>query len=127
MPTRKRTLSVRMDNEMTRRVERAARLRNQSLGAFLQQAGDEAARRLLLEWTVSRYREGVASASELAQETGLAAEEIMRAVGATDLQAALDAFLASCRTVAITQGKPGFLLMGEAAAKAVAMEAVDSQ
>jgi hypothetical protein len=34
MPTKKRTLSVRIDGEMARRVEHAARLRNQSLGAF---------------------------------------------------------------------------------------------
>lgn len=122
MPTKKRTLSVRMDKDMTRRLEHAARLRNQSLGAFLQHAGDEAARRLLLEWAVSRHREGPASASELADETGLAVEEIMRALGTTDRQAALDIFVASCRTVAITMDKPEFLRVGEEAAKDVAAE-----
>lgn len=111
-----------MDKDMARRVEHAARLRNQSLGAFLQHAGDETARRLLLEWAVSRHREGLASASELADETGLAVEEIMRALGTVDRQAALDIFVASCRTVAITQDKPEFLRMGEAAAKAIAAQ-----
>jgi len=47
----------------------------------------------------------------------------MRALGTTDRQSALAIFVASCRTVAITQGKPEFRLMGEAAVKAIASEA----
>ena len=122
MPTKKRTLSVRLEPDAERRLGKAASLTRQSRGAFLQQAGDEAARRVLLEWAAARYRDGAASASELAQETGLAIEEIMRAAGSAGREAALEMFLASCRTIAAKHENPEFLRLGEAAVAAVTAE-----
>ena len=119
MPTRKRTVSVRLDPVAARRLERAARLMKQSRGAFLEKAGDETARRVLLEWAVSRHRQGGRSFSELADETGLAVEEIMDAVGARDQEAALEMFLASCKTVAEAENNPEFLRLGREAIRAV--------
>ena len=77
MATRKRTISVRLDDRAKRRVEKAARLLKQSSGAFLEKAGEERARQLLLDWAVSSYQRGEASFSELADETGLSVEEIV--------------------------------------------------
>jgi hypothetical protein len=115
MPTKKRTVSVRLDASAARRLERAAHLMKQSRGAFLERAGDETARRVLLDWAVSSYRRGERSFSELAGETGLAVEEIMDAVGQGDREAALAMFLASCKTVAESEGKPEFMRLGQAA------------
>jgi hypothetical protein len=111
----KRTISVRLGPEAQRRLEKAASLVRQSRAAFLEEAGDERARRILLDWAAQRHREGNASFSELAQETGLAVEEIMVAVGAQDQDRALEAFLASCRTVAELENNPAFLRLGEEA------------
>ena len=122
MPTKKRTLSVRLDAAAERRLEKAASLTRQSRGAFLEQAADESARRILLKWAGSRYRPGVASASELADDTGLTVEEIMRSVESSERQIALDSFLASCRTVAERTGNAEFLRTAETAARAVAAE-----
>lgn len=122
MPTTKRTLSVRLDPDAERRLEKAARIARQSRGAFLQTAGDQMARKILLEWAIVRYREGAASASELAADSGLAVEEIMAAAGGHGREAALDMFLASCKTVASKHGNPQFLRLGEAAARLVAAE-----
>lgn len=119
MATKKRTISVRLDDNAKRQVERAAKLLNQSSGALLGKAGEERARQILLGWTEGRYRRGEASFSELAGETGLAVEEIMGSLGAGDQEEALDMFLASCRTVAETLGHPEFLRLGEEAVKTV--------
>ena len=53
----------------------------QSMGTFLEKAGAERARKVLLEWVVSRYQQGEASLSELAEETGLKIEEIVDSAG----------------------------------------------
>ena len=50
---------------------------NQSVGAFLAQAGADRARHFFLAWAIDRHRSGEGSFSELAMETGLAVEEIM--------------------------------------------------
>jgi hypothetical protein len=113
---------VRLDSHAKRRLEKAASLQKQSQGAFLERAGDEAARRVLLEWAVSRYRQGDASFSELAEDTGLAIEEIMRAMESLDHDVALEIFLASCQTVAEVQGNPEFLKIAREAVKAVSAE-----
>jgi uncharacterized protein (DUF1778 family) len=81
MPTIKQTISVRLDNKAKLKVERAARLMRQSSGAFLEKVGTERAHQVLLDSAVSRHRQVEASFSELAEETGLAVEEIMEAVG----------------------------------------------
>lgn len=119
MPTKKQTISVRLDAAAKRRVEEAARLTKQSAGAFLESAGDERARWVLLDWALQRHRRGDASFSELASDTGLSVEEIMLAASASNdsRQEALDAFLASCRVVADIRGNPGFFKRGEDAVK----------
>ncbi len=119
MTTKKRTISVRLDDRAKQRVQRAARLLRQSSGAFLEKAGEERARRVLLEWALGRYRAGQRSFSALAEETGLAVEEIMEAAGSRGREDALEMFLASCRTVAQTRGNPDFLRLGQEAAKGV--------
>jgi predicted transcriptional regulator len=119
MPTKKLTVSVRLDPASARRLERAARLNRQSRGAFLERAGDELARRVLLEWAVTQHRAGTRSFSELAEETGLPIEEIMAAVGGPDQDAALALFLASCRAIAATEQHPEFLRLAEEAVAAV--------
>lgn len=119
MATKKRTISVRLDDAAKQRVERAANLLRQSSGAFLEKAGEERARAVLLDWAANRYRRGEASLSELAEETRLAVEEIMEAMGSHGRKEALEMFLASCRTVAETRGNPEFLLLGHEAVKAV--------
>lgn len=122
MGTKKQTISVRLDDATKQRVERAARLVKQSAGAFLEKAGEEQARQVLLRWAVDRHRRGEASFSELAGETGLAVEEIMLAMGSPDEGEDLDLFLSSCRTVAEASGNPEFLRLGEEAVELVRTE-----
>lgn len=112
MAVRKWTVSVRLDP--------AAKLPHQSRGAFLQRAGDATARQVLLEWATTRHRRGEASASELAEQTGLAVEELMAARGDEGKDEALAQFLASCRTVAETGANPEFLRLAEEAVEALA-------
>ncbi len=116
---KKRTVSVRLDPDAARRLERAAGLTRQSQGAFLGKAGDEMAHRVLLDWAVARYRRGESSFSQLADETGLGVEEIMAALGSEGREAALEMFLASCRTIAATQKNPEFLRLAHEAVAAM--------
>ena len=89
-------LSVyQLDPDARQRLEKAAKLQKQSSGAFLERAGEERARKVLLEWTVSRYRQEVQSLSELASETGLVVEEIVDALGDSGREEAVEMFLAS--------------------------------
>ena len=122
MAVHKHTVSVRLDPQAELRLEQAARLTRQSRGAFLLHAGDERARQVLLEWAVVRYRQGDVSYSELAEQTGLAIEEIMRALGQEGRDEALAQFLASCQVVAEAEGNPAFL---ELARDAVATLTLD--
>jgi hypothetical protein len=118
-----RTITVRLAPPVDRRLEKAAALMKQPLAAFLGKAGDEAARRVLLDWAVNAYRRGSMSLSQLAEETGLSVEEVMVAQGSADREAAVGAFLASAKTVAETQGTPQFLeLAREAVVAAVSTE-----
>lgn len=122
MPTKKRTVSVRLDDAAKLRVERAARLRRQSSGAFLEEAGDRQARQILLTWAIARYRAGESSFSELAAQTGLDIEEIMLAMDTEGRQEALTMFLASCRTVAEAAGNPNFFQLGEEAVNLISRQ-----
>lgn len=70
MATKKRTISVRINDEAKQQVERAVKLFRQSLGASLEKAGEERARAVSLEWAANRYRRGEATLSELAAEAG---------------------------------------------------------
>ena len=119
MLSKKRTISVRLDPEAARRLDKAAELMKQSRGAFLERAGDQTARRILLDWAVTRYRQGGSSFSQLAEETGLAVEEIMEAMGQQGQEAALEMFLVSCQTVAEVQNKPEFLRLAREAVATV--------
>jgi hypothetical protein len=74
------TVSVHLDEKAGRRVKKAASLTGQSSDTFLEQAGDRVAHRMVLEWAVQEYRRGQQTFGELAEETGLAIEEIMLAM-----------------------------------------------
>jgi uncharacterized protein (DUF1778 family) len=125
MASKKPTISVRLDDGAKLRVEHAARIVKQSAGAFLEEAGEERARQVLLEWALERHRRSEASFSELAADTGLAVEEIMLAAGDKGRRETLEAFLASCRAVADVSGNPDFLRLGEDAVKAVQRPTVE--
>jgi uncharacterized protein (DUF1778 family) len=122
MVTKKHTVSIRLTTDAARRLEKAASLTRQSPGAFLEKAGDETAHRILLEWAGAQYRQGLKSFSQLADETGLAIEEIMLRIGSHEREQALDAFLASCRTVAEARGNPDFLRVAKEVGKTLAEE-----
>jgi hypothetical protein len=84
MLAKKLTVSVRLDPTAARRLKREAQLKKQSRGAFLEQAGDESAHRVLLEWAVAPHRAGLTSFCDLAEDTGLAIEELLAAAGGQD-------------------------------------------
>jgi hypothetical protein len=87
----------------------------------LERAGSREARRVLLEWAIERHERDESTWSELAEETGLAIEEMMRAASGTreDQLEALDSFLASCRALAESRNHPEFLRAAEEAARSV--------
>ena len=117
MTTTKKTISVRLNDDAKRQVEWAARLRRQSAGAFLGTAGTEQAHSEVLAWARAEYRAGRASASEIADQTGLAVEEVMIGSDEGDLDEALDAFLASCRAAAERSGNADFKSLSEEAVR----------
>jgi uncharacterized protein (DUF1778 family) len=122
MATTKRTISVRLDDRAEQQVEKAAKLLKQSKGAFLGKAGEERAREVLLEWAINRHHRGEASFSQLAEETGLAVEEIMDAMGQQGKEEALEIFLTSARAAAAIEPRQGgaeFLRLAEEVAKEV--------
>jgi predicted transcriptional regulator len=122
MATTKRTISVRLDDRTKQQVEKAAKLLKQSKGAFLGKAGEKRAQEVLLEWAIDRHRKGESSLSQLAEETGLAVEEIMDAMGQRSKEEALEMFLMSARAAAAVQPSQGgdeFLRMAEEVAKEV--------
>lgn len=122
MGTKLRTVSVRLDDRASARVDRVARLLRQSKGGFLAQAGDEAAQRVLLDWAGQQYRAGAASLSELAAETGLALEAIARHVSSLGAEEATELFLASTRKLAETFGRPDFYASAQKAVRVVQEE-----
>jgi hypothetical protein len=72
-------------------------------------------RELMLAQAVARYRQGNVSFSELAEQTGLGIEEVMRAFGQEGRDEALAQFLAGCRVVAEAEGNPAFLELAQEA------------
>ncbi len=119
MSTRKHTVSVRFEPAAKKRIERAAQLTRQSYGTFLGEAGEQRAREILLEWTIAQREQHETTFSELAEETGLAVEEIMTAMGERGQEEAKEMFLASFRTLAELKGDPEILKRAEAAAAKV--------
>tara|TARA_Y100000294_G_scaffold172283_2_gene186778 strand:+ start:1590 stop:1994 length:405 start_codon:yes stop_codon:yes gene_type:complete len=122
MAMKKKTVSVRLDDDAKRRVDLAAKLLGQSVGAFLGKSGEERARQVLRTWAAEQHRRGEASFSELAQETGLGVEEIMESAGVGDREEGFRIFLASCRTIAESQGNSEFLRLGEEAVNSLRAE-----
>ena len=116
MVARRTAISVRLDEIAQEQVGRAARLLNQTPAAFLQRAGAETARQVLLAWAVGRYREGGGTFNELAEETGLSVEAIMRGMTRDDRDEALDFYAAAARTAARLVGDDEFSRAAQAAA-----------
>ncbi len=106
MTLQKQTISLEFDPEAKKRLDKAASLTRQSPAAFAQQATDERARDVLLDWAVRRYHEGDTTYSLLAGETGLSVEEIMYAMGDIGLEEALAAFVARSEAIAAEQENP---------------------
>lgn len=128
MMTKHMTVTLRLDAETRRRLEKAAGVQGQSLATFVEGAAEELARRVLLAWAVDRYIEGDRSFGELAEETGLSIEEIMGAmetIGDRERVAALaalwghkadeatDMLLTSARSLARLTGDLEFLRRAE--------------
>ncbi len=94
MTMKQLVVTIPRDEKLQRRLRKAAKVRGQSLRAFVEGAAEQWARHVLLDWAVDRYIEGERSFGELAEETGLSVEEIMTAmerIGDRDRAAALAA------------------------------------
>ena len=123
MGTKLTTVSVRLDTEATVHVGKAAQVLHQSKGAFLAQAGEEAAERVLLQWAAAQYTAGAASLSELAAETRLPLERIAQHVTEGQAEAATDMYLTSCRQLSRTLQLPQFYLTAKRVLRQVGHEA----
>ncbi len=106
MTLQDQAISFSLNPEARKRLERAASLTQQSPASFAEQATDERARDLLLDWAVRRYHQGGTTYSLLAEETGLGVVEIMYAMGDDGLEEALTAFLARAEALAEERGNP---------------------
>ena len=123
MGTKLTTVSVRLDTEASVHVDKAAQVLHQSKGAFLAQAGEEAAERVLLQWAATQYREGAASLSELAAETQLPLERIAQHVAEGQAESATDMYLTSCQQLSRTLRLPQFYLMAKKVLRQVGQDA----
>ena len=119
MGTRLKTVSVRLDDQADARLDRVARLLRQSKGAFLAQAGNEAAQHVLLDWAAQQHRAGAASLSELAAETELPLEAIARHISRQGAEEAFEVYLASSKRLAETFGMPDFYVKAQNAVQLV--------
>jgi hypothetical protein len=106
MTLQDQAISLRLDRESRKRLEKAAALTHQTPEAFAKQATDERARDVLLDWAVRRYHQGDTTYSLLAEETGLGVAEIMYAMGDEGLEEALATFLARADALAEERGNP---------------------
>lgn len=122
MGTKLTTVSVRLDRQSSAHVDKAAQVLRQSKGAFLAQAGEAAAERVLLQWAVAQYAAGTASLSELAAETQLPLERIAREVAADRVEDTTEMYLASCQKLAQSLGMPKFYLTAKRAVRRVKEE-----
>lgn len=117
--TKLKTVSVRLDDQADARLDRVARLLRQSKGAFLAQAGNEAAQRVLLDWAAQQHRAGAASLSELAEETELPLEVIARHISGQGAEEAFEVYLMSSKRLAETFGMPDFYVKAQNAVQLV--------
>lgn len=122
MPANSRRFSVHLDARATQRLTKAAALLDQSPAAFLAKAGDALARRILLDWAVAHYCDGERTFGELAEETGLAIEEIMDAFGRRGREAALDVSLENCGAIAHQYDDQAFRRLAEQVVEQVRAE-----
>ena len=122
MGTKLTTVSVRLDRRTSVHVDKAAQVLHQSKGAFLAQAGEEAAERVLLQWAVDQYVAGVASLSELTAETQLPLERIAQQVAEGRAESATEMYLASCQKLSHTLSMPKFYLIAKKAVRQARQE-----
>lgn len=115
MVARRTTISVRLNDAIQVQIARAARLLDQTPAEFLQRAGTETARQVLLAWAAGVYRDGGRTLSELAEETGLGIEEIMESLADAGHGEALDFYLVAARTAARLLGDDTFLQAAQVA------------
>lgn len=108
MPTKLKTVSIRLDRRAGTYIDRAANLLHQSQGAFLARVGEEAAEQVLLTWAVEQYNAGVASLSELAAQTDLPLEAVAQQVAESRSKEATDIYLAGCQKLAQNLNLPQF-------------------
>jgi hypothetical protein len=127
MGTKLTTVSVRLDSRASVHVDKAAQVLRQSKGAFLAQAGEEAAERILLQWAVEQYVAGVASLSELAAETQLPLERIAQQVAEGHAEQTTEMYLASCQKLSQTLGVPQFYRTAKKAVRQVKKEELHEQ
>jgi hypothetical protein len=99
-------ISLCLDHESRKRLEKAADLTLQTPESFAAQAIDERARDMLLDWAVRRYRQGDTTYSLLAEDTGLSVADIMYAMGDEGLEEALKTFLARADALAEERDNP---------------------
>ncbi len=119
MAPRDPALSIHLDMDAKQRLDKAASIMRLTPESFVARAADSRAHDVLLDWAVTRYREGNTTYALLAEETGLGVVEIMDAIGEGGLDAALDAFLARAGAAADERADPALLRRAHAAAKRV--------
>ncbi len=107
------TVSIHLAPDARKRLEKAASLTRQSPATFVEQAADERARKVLLDWAVRRYREGDTTYSLLAEQTGLGVVDIMYAMGRDNVDEAAESFLARARAVAEAHNDPDLLRLAQ--------------
>ena len=108
MATKLKTVSVRLDRRAGTHIDRAAKLLHQSQGAFLARVGEEAAEQVLLKWAVEQYSAGVASLSELAEQTDLPLEAIAQQVAHSRAKEVTEVYLAGCQKLTQNLNLPQF-------------------
>jgi hypothetical protein len=111
-------VTVRLTHKEAENLNRLCALRKMTRTGYLTQMATQLARKDLLDHAIREYREGKASLSELAKNTGLDAPTIMDGIVAVSGEdhAALDAFLAAAKTLSKWNKDPEFY---ELAVKAV--------
>lgn len=127
MGTKLTTVSVRLNEEASARLAKAAELRRQSKGAFLALAGEAAAERALMDWAVGEHGGGRMSLSELAAETGLVLEAIAEEIGRRRGGEAVEIYLASCRKLAEDFDMPEFYAEARRAASLASTGTADAE
>ena len=96
------TISIRLSQEQRLQLRKACRLRQISQSGYLTRLAVEGTRHDLVQYAVRAYREGRASLSELAGETGLDVPTILDAVAVDSASTgdAVQAFLKDARDLA---------------------------